>query len=176
MNVAEFVFGVVVIWQLRFLRHELWKVEKHLQNGIRVFSFASRVVFINERGQEILKMNVQDSGQIVQLQLAGQDQAGNPAPLDPASAPSFSLDDPSMGSIIPAAADGSAPAYLQPTGKIGSVNVSVSIPAVNAQPAMASVIPLNVQVVAGAAIAVSLSGSVAAAPAPAAAAPAAPSA
>lgn len=171
---GELALLAVIYLQLRGINHELKKVRKILQYGVRIFPVASRVVFINAAGEKVQKMNVQDSGQIVQLLLQGEDAAENPAPLDAAAAPVFSLDDPSMGSIVPAAADGSAPAFFQPSGKLGPVNVSVSIPAVNAEPALASVSPLNIQVVAGAAVSVSLSGAVAAAPAPAA--PAAPSA
>lgn len=95
-------------------------------------------------------MNILDSGQILTLTLMGQDAAGNPAPLDPASAPVYSLSDTSMGSLNGA--------VFTPSGKLGAVTIAVSVPAVNAQPALAG--SLAVSVIPGAAVQVTLSGTV----------------
>jgi hypothetical protein len=118
-------------------------------------------------------MQVQDSGQAVKLVLAGEDGAENPAPLDPASVPAYSLDDTSLGSLA-ADTDPANPLgqIFTPSGKLGTVNVSVSVPAVNAQPALAGTLPVSI--VAGSVTQLSLSASVISL-SPAPAAPAAPS-
>lgn len=103
-------------------------------------------------------MNILDSGQILTLAIAGEDAAGNPAPLDPASAPVYTLSDSSFGSL-------NANVFT-PSGKLGSVTIAVSVPAVNAQPALAG--NLAVSVVPGSVTQVALTGTVSAAPAPAA--------
>lgn len=151
--------------ELQDIELQLWRIRKQLQRGIRTYPIATGVVF-QFHGKRKTEMNIQDSGKVLKPSLAGVDAAGNPAPLDPASAPVWSLDDTSMGTVD---ADGT----FTPSGKLGSVNLDVSIPAVGAQPAMAASLPVTV--VAGSAVQVTISGSVADAPAPAAA-PAAPGA
>lgn len=146
---------LLIVVLLLWIGHEVYRLRLQLQFGMRIFPLASRVIFLNSRGERIQNMNIQDSGQILTFSIAGVDAAGNPAPLDPASAPVFSLDDTSMGAI--------AGQVFTPSGKLGSVNIDVSIPAVNAQPALAG--SLAVSVVAGAAVQVSMSGVVSAAPA-----------
>jgi hypothetical protein len=146
--------------KLAWIIKELRSIKKILRNGVRTFPLPSRIVFLNSEGERVGSVNIQDSGQVLTFAIAGADAAGNPAPLDPASVPVFSLDDTSMGSI--------AGQVFTPSGKLGTVNIDVSIPAVNAQPALAG--SLAVAVVAGAAVVISVSGSVGpvAAPAPAA--------
>lgn len=95
-------------------------------------------------------MNIQDSGQVLTFAISGADAAGNPAPLDPQSAPVFSLDNTAMGTI--------SGMVFTPSGVLGVCNIDVSIPAMNAQPALAG--SLAVSVVAGSAVSISVSGSV----------------
>lgn len=144
-----------VLRYLDFIHKDLRKIKKILRYGVRVFPLATGIVFLNSKGEKVTQMNIQDSGQILSLAFAGVDAAGNPAPLDAASVPVFTLDDTSEGSI-------DASGVFTPSGKLGTVNLSVSIPAVNAQPALAG--SLAVSVVAGAAIQLTLSGTVSAAP------------
>jgi len=134
---------------------ELRKIKKILRYGVRVFPLATGIVFLNSKVEKVTQMNIQDSGQVLTLSFAGVDAAGNPAPLDPASAPVYSLDNTAAGSI-------SAAGVFTPSGTLGTVNLSVSIPAVNAQPALAG--SLAVSVVAGAAVQLTLSGVVSPAP------------
>lgn len=147
----------LIFWELR-------SIARKLKNGLRVFAIPARL-FITMNGEKVDKMNIQDSGQVASLALVGEDAAGNPAPLDPASAPVWTLDDSSLGSL---AADPSNPLgqIFTPSGKLGTVNLSVSIPAVNAQPAMAG--SGSLAVVAGSAVQVAMQISVAAPAAPAA--------
>lgn len=145
-------------------RKQLKKIRKILRYGIRTFPLPVRLVFLNSEGKEMTQMNILDSGQIFTPALSAVDVVGNPAPLDPASVPVYSLDDTSMGSVDPASG------VFTPSGKLGSVNLDASIPAINAQPALAGSFLLVVT--AGAAVALSISGAVSAAPV---AAPAAPS-
>lgn len=164
----ELALLILIVWgyldqlaySARSSHKEVRKIRKRLKYGVRTFSLPVRLVFLNSEGKEILKMNIQDSGQILTPTLSAVDAAGNPAPLDAASAAVWSLDDSSMG-VVDAASG-----VFTPSGKLGSVNLDVSVPAVGAQPALAG--SLAVVVVAGAAVALSIAGAVSAAPAPAA--------
>ena len=139
--------------------HDLRKIKEILRYGIRVYPIATNIVFLNLQGEKVTQMNIQDSGQVLTLSFAGVDAAGNPAPLDPQSAPVFSLDNTAAGVV-------SAAGVFTPSGALGSVNLSVSIPAVNAQPALAG--SLAVSVVAGAAVQLTIAGAVSASAAPSA--------
>ncbi len=140
----------------REVSHDLRKIKQILRYGIRVFPIATNIVFLNLQGEKVTQMNIQDSGQVLTLSFSGVDAAGNPAPLDSQSAPVFSLDNTAAGVV-------SAAGVFTPSGTLGSVNLSVSIPAVNAQPALAG--SLAVSVVAGAAVQLTIAGAVSPAPA-----------
>ena len=113
--------------------------------------------------------NILDSGQVAQLQIVGMlDAAGNPVgALDPASVPAWALGDSSFGAL---SVDPNLGQIFTPSGKLGAAPISVSIPAVNAQAALAGSGTLNV--VPGAAVSLSIAFNVVAAPAAAPAAPA----
>lgn len=117
---------------------------------------AARIVFqtmVNGILSEVTHMQIMDN-QSLKVSITGQDVKGNPAPLDPAAAPVWALDDASFGTVVPAA-DGMS-AVVSLSGKLGAFNVQVSIPAVNAEPALTGALPVTV--VASAATQIQLSG------------------
>lgn len=88
-------------------------------------------------GKEVTMQNILDNGSVT-ASLVGEDAANQVGALDPQSAPVWSVDQPSLASVV-ASADGLS-AVVTPTGKaVGPFNVSCNIPAVNAQPALLAV-------------------------------------
>lgn len=151
--ISVFLISDQLLNYLSWIDKDLRKIKKILRYGVRVFPLATGIVFLNSKGEKVTQMNIQDSGQVLTLSFAGVDAAGNPAPLDPQSAPVFSLDNTAAGVV-------SAAGVFTPSGALGSVNLSVSIPAVNSQPALAG--SLAVSVVAGAAVQLTIAGAVSA--------------
>ena len=156
-DVVEFFFTLIgiFIW---------WVVCDHQKRRHRSPIAVKLLILIN--GEKVDKMNISDSGQVAQLALVGEDAAGNPAPLDPQSAPVWSIDDASLGAV---SVDPVLGQIFSPSGKLGTVNISVSIPAVNAQPALAG--SGSLVVIAGSAVQIALSISAVAAPVVASPAP-----
>jgi hypothetical protein len=113
---------------------------------------AVRIVFTVD-GKRAKKMNNLPDNRTLLVAITGEDIKANPAPLDPAAQPVWSVDQPSLATCVPSA-DGLS-AVITPVGPLGSFNVKCSIGAINQEPAMIGT--CAVTVVASAAVQIALS-------------------
>jgi hypothetical protein len=111
-----------------------------------------RLLFI-VGGEEVTHMQLKDNATL-SIAIAASDAKGNPTKLDPAAVPAWALDDATFGDLVPAA-DGMS-AVFTPNGKLGDLNVQVSIPAVGSEPALSGSLPVTV--IASDAVAITLTG------------------
>ena len=86
-------------------------------------------------------MQIKDT-QTLAISISTEDAKGNPAALDSAAVPAWTLDDATFGDI--AVGSGGLSAVFTPNGKLGACNVQCSIPAVNDEPAMVGTLPVTV--------------------------------
>lgn len=145
------------LWQeIAALRADVSKV---LQNQAAIMSSLEQIqaelapaiparISILLAGKEVPMGGYQlkDDSQVVGS-LALVDDKGNPAVLDPASVVSWASSDPTVVTVTPDAT-GLAPVCAA-TGKLGSVEIQFSIPAVNAQPAYSGSAEIDVIASAG---------------------------